>query len=141
VELLAQEATEALFDPGEIIFRQGAPANRFHLIVEGEVALESHAPDRADVLVQGLGPGEVLGWSWLFAPFTWNFQARAIRRTRLLVLDGAHLLVASNRDHEFGYELLRRVTQVVIHRLQAARGRLMASSEASAELSSAAAHR
>lgn len=143
IELLAQGAAESVFEPDQVIFCQGCPANRFHLIVEGTVALESHEPGRPNVLVQKLGPGEALGWSWLFAPFLWQFQARALERSRLLVLDGAHLLVASNRDHEFGYQLLQRVTQVVIHRLQAARAQLLAapSSEASAASSSAPARK
>jgi CRP/FNR family transcriptional regulator, cyclic AMP receptor protein len=128
VELLAEGATEATYEPGEILFHQGHPANRFHLIVEGTVALDYHVPGKPDVLVQELGPGEALGWSWLFAPFVWQFQARAVERSRVLVLDGAHLLVLSNRDHEFGYQLLQRVAQVVIHRLQAVRGQLVAAS-------------
>ncbi|MFM1769065.1 MAG: hypothetical protein RJA22_1594 [Verrucomicrobiota bacterium] len=142
VEILAHGATEAIHEPGQIIFAQGHPANRFHLIVEGTVALEYHTPGRPDVLVQELGPGEALGWSWLFPPFVWQFQARAVERCRLLVLDGAHLLVASNRDHEFGFELLQRVAQVVIHRMQAVRGQLVqASAKASGGSWSAPARR
>lgn len=142
IEILAQGAGETVFQPNEIIFCQGCPANRFHLIVEGTVALEFHEPARPNVLVQKLGPGEVLGWSWLFPPFLWQFQARALDRCRLLVLDGAHLLVASNRDHEFGYQLLLRVSQVVIHRLQAARGQMLglSSGAVSATPSSVPAH-
>lgn len=121
---LAQGAKEAIFEPGQIIFRQGDPANRFYLLVEGKIALEAHTPGDGDVPVQTLGGGEVLGWSWLFAPFVWHFQARALERTTAIVLDGGHLLALSNRDKEFGFELMRRVTQVVIRRLQTTRGRL-----------------
>ena len=70
--------------------------------------------------------GDVLGWSWLFPPFSWNFQARAIEPTSAIVLSGAHLLVTAEGNHDFGYELMKRVAQVVIHRLQATRKQLLA---------------
>jgi CRP/FNR family cyclic AMP-dependent transcriptional regulator len=73
------------------------------------------------VPVQILDAGEVLGWSWLFPPFHWHFQARAIEPSRAIFLDGAHLLVACEENREFGYELLKRIAQVVIKRLQATR--------------------
>ncbi len=71
------------------------------------------------VLVQTLGPGEVIGWSWLFPPFIWHFQAQATEPTSTVVLDGGHLLVAAEENPEFGYDLMRRIAQMVITRLQA----------------------
>jgi len=76
--------------------------------------------------IDTIGMGELLGWSWLFPPFVWHFQARAVEPTEAIALDGAQLLIAAERGHNFGYELMKRVAQVVIHRLQAARGRLLA---------------
>ena len=67
----------------------------------------------------------MLGWSWLFPPFVWHFRARALDPTTVIVLDGAHLLVACHQNHEFGYELMKRVGQVVIERLQATRKQLL----------------
>lgn len=124
LELIASCATAAQFKTGEIIFKDKEPANRFYLIEFGKVALEDHVPADGDTLVQTLGGGDALGWSWLFPPFVWHFQARVLEPTQAIVLDGAHLLVICERDKEFGYELLRRVSQVVIRRLQATRAQL-----------------
>jgi len=77
------------------------------------------------VSIQDLGPGDVLGWSWLFPPFVWHLQARALEPTGAVVLDGAHLLIAAERNGNFGYELMKRVAQVLIHRLQATRKQLL----------------
>jgi CRP-like cAMP-binding protein len=118
-------ASERDFRAGDIIFRQGEPANEFYLIEKGCVALEAHEPADGTVLVQELGAGEVLGWSWLFPPFAWRFGARAAEPTTVIVLNGARLLNASTEDHEFGYELMKRVAQAVIHRLQATRQQLL----------------
>ena len=130
--ILASGAKEAEFKAGELLFRQGGPANQLHLILSGNVSLEAHEPGGGTVPVQTLGPGDLLGWSWLFPPFVWNFQARAIEPTEVITLSGGHLLSSADRDHEFGYELMKRIAQVVIKRLQSARKQLLDLQTASA---------
>lgn len=123
--ILASHAKEAEFKAGELLFRQGEPANQCYFILKGKVSLEAHEPADGTVPVQTLGPGDVLGWSWLFPPFVWNFQARAIEPTEVIALSGGHLLSSAERDREFGYELMKRVAQVVIKRLQSTRKQLL----------------
>ncbi len=124
--LLADGAKKVQFKLGELLFREGEPANQFYLIESGKVALEAHEPADGTMLVQTLGAGDVLGWSWLFPPFTWHFQARVIEPTCAITLNGAHLLASAERNREFGYEIMKRVAQVVIQRLQATRKQLLA---------------
>ena len=126
LEAILDDATEVSFGADNIIFREGEPANRFYLIESGHVALEAHEPGDGTALIQELGAGDALGWSWLYPPFLWHCQARTIEPTRAVVLNGAHLLVVAERDSAFGYELVKRVSQVVIQRLQSARKRLIA---------------
>lgn len=129
--LLAEGASEADLMAGEVLFREGEPADRFYLIESGRVTLETH--DRAGTAaIQEIGPGEVVGWSWLFPPFVWHFRARAVEPTHVIMLQGAHLLVAAERDHDFGYEVMKRVARVVIRRLQATRKALLAQQAAAA---------
>ena len=122
--LLSKNAQEVEFQSGEILFREGEPANRFYLIESGRVAIEAGAQEGKSI--QTLGPGEVLGWSWLFPPFAWHFQARATEPTTAIIFSGAHLLTTAESNHDFGYELMKRMAQVVIHRLQATRRQLLA---------------
>src|SRR6266536_2536000 len=124
LEVIAGCATEATFESDQILFREGEPANKFYLIQSRRVALEAHELADGTAPVQELGAGDVLGWSWLFPPFVWHFQARALEPTGAVVLDGAHLMVAAERNGNFGYELMKRVAQVLIHRLQASRKQL-----------------
>ena len=124
-EILADCAVEKEFKPDQIIFRQGDYADQFYLIQSGKVALEAHTPDRGNILIQTLGAGEALGWSWLFPPFVWHFQARAVEPARAIAFSGAHLLVACERDTDLGYDLMKRISQVLIHRLQATRKKLV----------------
>ena len=125
LEVIAGCATEARFVSDQILFHEGEPANKFYLIQSGRIALEAHELSDGTVPVQELGAGDVLGWSWLFPPFVWHLRARALEPTRAVVLDGAHLLIAAERNRDFGYELMKRVAQVVIQRLQATRKQLL----------------
>ena len=124
VATIAGSATLVEFKPEQILFHQSEPANRFYLVLSGRIALEAHRPADGTVLVETLGPEDVLGWSWLFPPFAWHFQARVLEPTTVIALDGAQLMIAAENNHDFGFELMKRVAQVVIHRLQATRDQL-----------------
>lgn len=123
-------AGEAVFRANEIIFREGEPADRFYLIESGSVMLEAHEPADGTFPIQKLEAGDVMGFSWLFPPFAWCMQARALETSNVIVLDGAHLLIAAEQNKVFGYELMKRVGQLAIRRLQASRKELVAKSKA-----------
>src|SRR4051812_43630942 len=91
LEHLLVNAREVEFQPEEIFFREGEPANRLYLIESGRVAIKAGIQDGKNL--QTLGAGEALGWSWLFPPFSWHFSAQAMEPTKCIVLDGGHLLV------------------------------------------------
>lgn len=122
--LLAEVAMFKEFPAGEVIFREGDPANRFYLILDGEVALESASSDRTPVVLQTIGRDDVLGWSWLFPPYYWHFDARAMKPTKAIFFYGTWLRENCERDHDFGYEMMKRMSAVVIQRLQATRKKL-----------------
>jgi CRP-like cAMP-binding protein len=125
LRLLAESAMRMRFEPGELIFREGDPANRFYLIEEGRVSLESHSDDAAPFGVQVIGPGDVLGWSWLFPPYYWHFDARALEPVTAIFFYGTRLREQCELDHGFGYDMIKRMTQVMIHRLQTTRKQLL----------------
>ena len=122
---LADSALRMHYEAGELIFREGAPANRFYLIEQGRVSLEAYSKDEAPVAVQIIGPGDVLGWSWLFPPYYWHFDARALEPTTAILFYGTRLREKCEQDRDFGYEMMKRMTQVVLHRLQATRKQLL----------------
>ena len=123
--MLTESAMEKDFAAGEVIFREGDVANRFYLILSGKVAIEAPTPEKASLLIQTIGAGDVLGWSWLFAPYYWNFDARAVEPTRAIFFYGTRLRERCDEDADLGYELMRRFTQIMIQRLQFARSHLL----------------
>jgi CRP/FNR family cyclic AMP-dependent transcriptional regulator len=125
LQILADNALPAHFEAGEVIFREGEMANRFYLIQKGKVALESSDPRGEERMVQEIGAGEVLGWSWLFPPYYWHMDARATEPTEAIFFYGTRLREQAQENHDLGYELMQRVAEIVIRRLQATRRQLL----------------
>jgi len=124
---LLSNAMAVEFPAGKSIFIEGELANRFYLVLEGEVALESAAKDKAGgpQLIQTLGAGDVLGWSWLLPPYFWRFDARAVKPTKAIFIYGTRVRELCENDPKLGFELMRRTAEVVIGRLQSTRHQLL----------------
>jgi CRP-like cAMP-binding protein len=110
---------------GAFLLREGDPADRFFLIRRGTVALEVHAPGRGPLRIETLQAGEAVGWSWLFAPYRWQLDARALEPCDLIGFDAACLRGKCETDHELGYQLMRRFAANMVDRLQATRLQLL----------------
>ena len=123
IRLLTDCAMRSHFKASELIFREGESANRFYLIEHGRVALESSTLSEP-VKIEEIGDGDLLGWSWLFPPYTWHFGARALRDTSAIFFYGTVLRDYCEKDHSLGFELLKRMSVVMLRRLQAARQKL-----------------
>jgi CRP/FNR family transcriptional regulator, cyclic AMP receptor protein len=123
--LLAGCAGNVRFAAGENLFREDDPADTFYILRQGSVALETFVPARGPVLIETIDAGEVIGWSWLFAPYRWHFDARALTLVRATGFDGACLRQKCADDPALGYDLMSRFAQVLIERLQWTRLRLL----------------
>jgi CRP-like cAMP-binding protein len=125
LQLLADSAMVTEFKPEQWIFQQGDPANRFYLILEGKVLIESEVKERGMIPIRTLGPGDDLAWAWLFPPYYMHFNACAIEPTRAIFFYGTRLREQCEANHELGYQLMKRIAQVVIRNLNATQQRLL----------------
>ena len=123
--VLERAARSVRFHAGTRIFDEGGPADRFWLLLDGHVQLDARVPGRGAVIIESLPPASVLGWSWLFPPYTWHFGATAVASTSAIEFDAEQVRRACDADPTLGYELLRRFVQVVVDRLQSTRIRLL----------------
>lgn len=124
-EWLAEQATETRFEEGQLVARQGDEANRFFLVLEGELLVEVPAITGPPLEVTRLGPGKIFGWSWLIEPYRWHFNARAAVATRVLDFDGRAILERAEAEPKFGYALLRRFSALMGTRLESAQRKMM----------------
>lgn len=125
LELIAGCGANRVFEAGEHLAHEGDPADTFFVIRHGRVALEVTAPGRGALMIETLGEGAVVGWSWLFPPHRWSFDARALELTRTVAFDGACLRGKCEADKGLGYELMQRFAAVMLDRLQATRLQLL----------------
>ncbi len=123
--LLTDCAMAAHFQSGQIILHEGDHANRFYLIESGRVTLESRAVHGQPLIIDTIGAGGLLGWSWTFPPYSWHFTARAAEPTEAIFFYGTILREYCERDHSLGYELFKRMSTVMIKRLQSAREKML----------------
>lgn len=125
ITLLAGLVRRLEVDAGALLGREGQPAETFFLVLAGRVAIELPVPGRGAARLQTVGPGEVVGWSWLVPPHRWEFDARAVEPVVALALDATALRAACLRDHELGYQILSRLVRAIGGRLAAARVQLL----------------
>ncbi|WP_217209787.1 cyclic nucleotide-binding domain-containing protein [Streptomyces sp. AC550_RSS872] len=118
-------AREVSFPEDTRIFEAGGTADRFWVIRSGAVSLDQRVTSIQRVTVASLGSGDLLGWSWLFPPYQWDFGAEAFSPVRAYEFDAAAVLRLCEEDPGLGMSLVRHVAEILAHRLELTRGRLM----------------
>lgn len=124
LELIAGCGSNVRFHQTEILFGEGDPADTFYVLRHGSVTIETLVPERGMVTIDTLGRGDVVGWSWLFPPYRWHFEARARSLVRATAFDAACLRAKCQSDPAFGYDLMSRFAQLLIDRLRQTQLRL-----------------
>ncbi|MBM2616317.1 cyclic nucleotide-binding domain-containing protein [Actinoplanes sp. LDG1-06] len=122
---LATAGRPVLHPAGTRLFREDAVADRFWLLTGGVVAIDFHVPGRGDIVVERVGAGDVLGWSWSRPPHRWRFGAMIAEDMRAVELDARVVRELMVETPDLGLEFGGRLLDVVARRLQAARHRLV----------------
>jgi CRP-like cAMP-binding protein len=125
IELLAESVSLMRFESGQFIFRAGEEAHGFFLVESGSVNLEGAIAGKPHVKIDIVAAGEPLGWSWLFPPYLWQFDARATEPTAALFFDRTTLRKSCDDDLTLGNEIFKRISKVMVRRLQAARAKMI----------------
>ncbi|MES5824818.1 cyclic nucleotide-binding domain-containing protein [Streptomyces sp. RG80] len=118
-------AREVSFPEGVRLFEEGARADRFWIIRTGTVDLDMRVPGRRAAVIESLGHNDLIGWSWLYAPYAWHLGAGTASPVRAYEFDADAVRALCQDDPAFGRSIARWVGEVVAHRLQAARTRLL----------------
>jgi CRP-like cAMP-binding protein len=124
-ERLMELAQEVSFAEDSRIFEAGGTADRFWVIRSGAVSLDQRVTPQQRITVGSLGAGDLLGWSWLFPPYQWDFGAEAFSAVRAYEFDAAAVLALSVEDPLLGLSLVRIVAEILAHRLATTRSKLM----------------
>ena len=125
IQLIVGCAKNVVFEPGKYLFKENEEANSFYIIRSGKVALEIYSPEVGSIIIQTLGEGDIIGWSWMIPPYQWRFDARAVELTRVIELDGTCLRNKCEIDPKLGYEIMKRLANVFEQRIHAMRIQLL----------------
>lgn len=121
VSLLAECGRNEVYKPESILAAEGSEANEFFVIRRGRVAIQLHAAPTGTVCLQTLDAGDILGWSWLFPPYLWTVEAKALQEVHAIKLDGLCLRNKCDTDPVMGYALMQRFSRIMTQRLEATR--------------------
>lgn len=125
IEFLESIATEMSYRAGTVLFEEDDTADTAYLIAEGKIGLEVLIHTRPPVLVETLGPGDLLGVSWLFPPYQWSWRARAMIDTTCVAFDAKALRERCDEDVDLALQVYKAVAGEAVKRLHAARIRLL----------------
>ena len=117
-------ATDVEFQRGDVLFKEGDYADRFYLLLEGEVSVECRLNGHSTEIGR-LGGGEVIGCSWLYSPYRAQYTVRAVVPCSAIRLNAASLLIRAEQDPKFGYQLMKRTSHYLLGDLAAMRKRLV----------------
>ncbi|MFM9373567.1 cyclic nucleotide-binding domain-containing protein [Streptomyces sp. Da 82-17] len=107
------------------LFNEGGRADRFWVVRSGTVALDMRIPGRRPVVIETLGVDDLVGWSWLLRPHVWHLGASAASPVHAWEFDAERVRGLCRDDAVLAEEVTRWVAQVLAHRLQATRTRLL----------------
>jgi CRP/FNR family transcriptional regulator, cyclic AMP receptor protein len=134
--ILAGLCRHVTVPPGQRLFEEDSRATCFWLIDAGQVALDVRIPGQGQVQIERLGRNDVIGLSWMLPPYQWRFGAVSTQRMQAFEFDAPATRAACDADPALGYELTRRFSAIIVHRLQATRLRLLEACSAPADMTS-----
>lgn len=130
---LAALARHVSVPSGYRLFEEGMTARNFWLIDAGQVALDAFVPGDGRVIIETLGRGDVVGLSWLQAPWQFRYGAITTQPMQAYEFDAVAVRAACDAEPVLGYALLSRFMSVAARRLQATRARLLETRVSAAE--------
>jgi CRP-like cAMP-binding protein len=108
-------------EPGTQLFREGDTSDVFGILTKGRIALRTLIPERGEVTILTVEPGDVYLWSSLVPPYRASSSGTAIEAVEAIVFDGAGFRAALRDDCELATAIYPRVLVAVERRLHATR--------------------
>ena len=111
---------------GEVLFREGDKEDYLYIVIEGRIALDIFVPHRGKMRIYTAESWDLFGWSSV-TPVIHKRTAGAIGVIDSLIIgiDAEKLRKACDEDHDLGYVVMRRLTNIVASRLQVTRLQLL----------------
>jgi len=110
----------------EILFREGDKEDYLYIVIEGRIALDMFIPHRGKIRIYTAEPWDVFGWSSVTPTIHQRTAgATAVTDGFIVCIDSSRLRQACDEDHDLGYLVMRRLTNIVASRLLVTRLQLL----------------
>ena len=123
--VLGELARLRRYEAGEVIFREGEEATAFGIVRSGRVALTVLVPERGEVTILTVEPGDIISWSAVTAPFRSTSTGTALEPVEVVEFEGAALRGLLRSDCRLASVVYPRMLQAVARRLMATREQLL----------------
>jgi len=115
----------ATVSAGDVLMREAEPNDVLAIVLDGRVALRMRVPERGQVTILTVEPGDVVGWSAVVPPYRATSTAVVLVGGELAVFDGPTLRVAFEREPELAAEIYPLLLVAVARRLEGTRLQLL----------------
>jgi CRP/FNR family transcriptional regulator, cyclic AMP receptor protein len=106
---------------GTTLFREGDPADRLYIVLEGTIDLKCKLGDDQLRTVDQLGVGDLVVWSVLVAPHRCTATGSVRKDAKLIAIKGEALRALCAVNHNLGYSMLSEFARVLASRLEGTR--------------------
>jgi CRP/FNR family cyclic AMP-dependent transcriptional regulator len=126
LNIMAEIGTLRRAKAGEVFFREGDKENYVYVVLEGRVALDIFVPHRGKVRFYTAEAWEIFGWSSVTPTVRQRTAgAQAVMDSLVVGFDAGKLYQACEADHDLGYIVMRRLSNIVASRLMVTRLQLL----------------
>lgn len=102
---------------GNLIYREGDPAQNVYMLKSGKVLLEQKISPTISVTVNSIDPGESFGWAFLLDKGSNDLTATCSEDCEIYVINRDMVRSLMNRDHSLGFMMMQQLSAVLKRRL------------------------
>lgn len=117
VNLLSEASKVTKLKAGEVVYRQGGKADRFYIVLKGQVSLRLPARTVGlSLLIDELREGDLFGACVFAALDAYNLNAQCIEESEILVISVSALRAIMDEDPRIGYAIQARISEIYFKR-------------------------
>ena len=116
---LLSNGHEVSYPAGGKVLVEGDPAESFHVLLQGAVAIKVRIEEHGELVLSMLTqPGEIFGWSALVEEGRFTATAECLEESSILSFQRKKLEDLFARDPSLGYLFMKRLASLISRRLE-----------------------
>jgi len=115
---VAEICREQSYHPGQAIFKEGEPGNRFYIIVAGEVRISRNIPGSGEEALAVLQPGSCFGEMAVFDRSERSTDAIANGPVTLMTISRPDFEILLDFNRDMAYKILWSMVRLLSSRLR-----------------------